>query len=88
MADVMSKLEAQEMLLARLIVVAAEIAKVKKLYEEQDRLTLGLREAEFRSAEVDGILYTMTDNFADDKNVAYRIAFVRRFEVKTKVLKE
>ena len=87
MAEVMTAAEAQETLLARLIVVTAEIELIKKKYEELDALTLGLREAGFVSAEVAGKLYTLTDNFADGKNVSYKISFCRRFEIKVKTLK-
>jgi hypothetical protein len=53
----------------------------KALYDELDKLTLELQSEGFVQALVDGNLITMQDNFSE-KNVQWRMAAVRRYEIK------
>lgn len=76
-----------EIALARLGELEALIAESKKLYAERDLLTLQLRSMNFEYATQNGIEYRMVDNFSGEKNVCYRAAFVRRFEVTIKEIK-
>jgi CO dehydrogenase/acetyl-CoA synthase beta subunit len=73
--------------LARLIDIDKTLEEAKKLYDERDALTLALRDLAFAETVHEGKRFTLCDNFAQ-KNVCYRMAFVRRWEVKIKEVKE
>jgi len=67
----------------RIAEVKSSLEAVKPLYDELDELTAELQElAEVNQtlATNDGRFVTLIDNFAD-KNVVYRPAAVRRFDV-------
>lgn len=74
-------------LLGKLMEIEQRIEESKKLYEARDEVTLELLKQGFVTIEHEGVEFRLTDNFAE-KNVAYRVAFVRRYEVKMKKLKE
>jgi hypothetical protein len=69
------------LILKRLLEIEAEIEQHKAAYAERDLLTLALQQAGFSSHEDEEHTYVLQDNFATT-NVAYRAAFVRRFNVK------
>lgn len=64
----------------------AEIEQAKKLYEELDRLVLELQAAGFERAKHHGLDIELVDNFAET-NVAFRMAAVKRFELKVRKAK-
>lgn len=67
----------------RIAAIKSQLEAVKPLYEELDELTTDLGEvAEVNQtlATNDGRFVTLIDNFAE-KNVVYRPAAVRRFDV-------
>lgn len=70
-------------LLGKLAQIEERIEESKALYEARDQVTLELKELGFTAVEHEGIEYRLTDNFAE-KNVAYRVAFVRRWEITVK----
>ncbi len=72
-----------EQTLTRLMELERLIEEHKALYAERDALTLLLVREGFKDAEYEGKTFVLTDTFADS-NVGYRVAFVRRFEVKIK----
>lgn len=67
--------------LERLLTLTEEITKLKALYEEYDLIVLRLHSLGFTEAECGGKTLTLQDNFKE-KNTAYRVAFVKRFDVK------
>jgi len=72
--------------IAKLIELTEEIERRKSLYDELEKLTLELKEAGFTSGEFKkypGKEYALelVDNFSE-KNVAWRMAAVRRWEIK------
>lgn len=69
--------------LSRLLEIEAEIKALKQIYAERDELTKLLCELEFSSLTYEGHIFALCDNFAE-KNVAYRMAFIPRFEIKIK----
>lgn len=75
-AQILTRLETIEML----------IDSSKMLYKERDELTDLLRKLNFTEMTRDGKSFKLTDNFAD-KNTCYRMAFVRRWEIKIKEAK-
>lgn len=64
-----------------------KIEASKVLYAERDALTLRLRDLGLTSLEHGGKTYSLKDNFAKG-NTAYRVAFIRHFEVVIKEVKE
>ncbi len=71
-------------ILERLTQVKAAIDLTKKLYDEQDMLTAQLKELIGTDVEVShgDTIFSIVDNFAS-KNVVFRPAAVRRFELKS-----
>jgi hypothetical protein len=70
------------------LIVTEEIGRLKALYEQQDEIVLALKDLGFRETDYGDKSYTLIDNFADRKNTAYRIAFVKRYELKVAKKKE
>lgn len=73
-------------ILRRVIDIQAELNVRKALYTELDMLTLQLQADGFVSAELDGLLVELVDNFAKD-NTVWRVAGVKHYELKTKKVK-
>lgn len=67
--------------LRRVIQIQAELDVRKSLFDELDRLILELKSDGFKSEELDGLVLTLKDNFADDKNVGWTRAAIKRFEI-------
>lgn len=67
--------------LARILDITHELELRKALYAELDALVLELRDGGFVSADLDGFRMALVDNFADGRNVVFRPAGVKRFEV-------
>jgi len=63
-----------------------KIEDSKQLYAERDEITLYLVGLGFAAAQIEKLEFKLVDNFSD-KNVCYRAAFVRRWEVKIKEAK-
>lgn len=80
------KYEDVRYLLSELKEIEKRIDESKVLYVKRDELTLQLQKLGFVKLEHEGVRYELTDNFASS-NVAYRAAFVRRYELKIKELK-
>jgi len=78
----------QETLLMQILDLNEQLEERKKLYETYDRLVMELQESGFTEGEVGELKLTLKDNFLDkdgnEKNTAYRIAFVKRFELSIK----
>ena len=67
--------------LSRLLAIESELSAVKDLYSERDALTLDLMRMGFKGELMpDGTEVRLVDNYAE-KNTAFRVAFIRRFEV-------
>jgi hypothetical protein len=73
-------------ILRRVLDIQAELEIRKALYTELDMLTLQLQADAFVSAELDGLVVELVDNFAKD-NTCYRVAGVKHYELKTKKVK-
>lgn len=69
--------------ISRFIELNKQIEVAKELYNERDQLVLLLKTNGFTSMKIDGVEYTLVDNF-ETKNTAWRMAAVNRFEIKTK----
>lgn len=67
--------------LKRVIEIQKELDLRKELYAEMDRLTLELLAGNFSNAELEGLRLELVDNFADGKNVCFRPAGVKRWEI-------
>jgi hypothetical protein len=80
------KYEDVRYLLNALREIEARIEESKKLYAKRDELTLELVAKGFTTMAHEGVTYELSDNFAH-ANVAYRAAFVRRYEIKIKTEK-
>lgn len=74
-------------LLAVLEGIDEKIEASKPLYAERDTVTLRLRALGFSELTMNGKEYRMKHNF-EKGNTAYRVAFVREYEVVIKELKE
>ncbi len=70
-----------ELALKQLLALNEEIEAAKNLYELRDQLVVTLQRAGFTEATFDGRLFSLKDNFAE-KNTAWRMAAVNRFEIK------
>ncbi len=69
-------------LLDRYMRLSSRIEKIKGLYAEQDAITLALAELALgKRLKFKGYVIEAVDNFGE-KNVSYRVAAVRRFELK------
>jgi len=69
--------------LDQLLQLEGEFAKLKAAYATYDEVIGRLRAQGFVTAEHAGRTFTLVDNFAD-KNTAFRMSFIKRFEVKIK----
>lgn len=74
--------------LGEVVRITEELERRKALYEELDNLTLELREAGFTAGDYDTgcgeiLSITLVDNFAE-KNTQFRMAALRRYEIKVK----
>lgn len=67
--------------LKRAVEIHLDLEKVKPLYKELDEITLDLVKTGKTDFESLGIKCQIVDNFLD-KNTCYRMAFVKRFELK------
>jgi len=76
-------------ILGRLLDIKKELEERKKLYEEFDTLIQTLAEENFLTAEIDGMVLNLKDNFAKS-NTGWTAAAVKRYdlEVITKELAE
>lgn len=72
--------------LARLIELQKELDFRKELYAEQDRIVLELQAEGFQTAEFEGMVLELRDNFAEG-NTVFRPAGVKRFELRIKKVK-
>jgi len=72
--------------LARVIELTRELEIRKALYDELDKLTLELKAEGFNHKIMLGLEITLKDNF-ESANVQWRMAAVRRYEIKVKKLK-
>jgi len=72
--------------LARIIELTRELEIRKALYDELDKLTLELKAEGFNHKIMLGLEITLKDNF-ESANVQWRMAAVRRYEIKVKKLK-
>ena len=79
------KQQTKEML-AQVIKLQAEIDIRTALYAELDMLTVQLQSEGFVSAEIDGLMVTLVDNFKES-NVVFRPAGVKHYECKIKKIK-
>lgn len=72
-----------ESLMKRLIKLQKKIEEVKPVYEEIDQITMHIAKAK-KSGDVvysnDRVEYRLQDNFSN-KNTAFRVAAVKRFEI-------
>lgn len=73
----------QEELLKRIIEINEELELRKKLYEEYDKVVEELRKTGFKNAEFQDLIFELVDNF-EEKNTAWRMAAIKRFELKIK----
>ncbi len=67
--------------LARILSIQRELDVRKALYAELDTLVCELQAGGFKCADLEGMRLELVDNFADGKNVCFRPAGVKRFEV-------
>lgn len=72
--------------LRRVLDIQRELDLRKELYEELDRLALELLKDGFQSAQLDGFMLTLVDNFRE-KNTVFRTAGVKQYEIRVKKLK-
>lgn len=79
------------MILSAVLNCEAKLAAAKATYDELDKLTKLLRERGFTNAFHEGHEMTLVNNFVDkdgnEKNVAWKAAGVKMWEVKVKALK-
>jgi len=69
-----------EIKLKRIIEIQAELDSRKALFEEYDRLVQDLAAEMFAQAEVQGLILSLKDNFAET-NTVFRVAGVKRYEM-------
>lgn len=67
-------------ILGRLIDIKRELDERKALFAEFDELIIALAESNFKSAEIDGMVLTLKDNFAEG-NTGWSAAAVKRFDL-------
>lgn len=70
-------------ILKRVIQIHEELEVRKALYDELDMLIIQLQAEGFVSAEIDGLLIQLVNNF-ETTNTVFRPAGVKQFEVKVK----
>lgn len=66
---------------ARAAEILAQLEKVKPLYSELDEITIFLQSTGTANFEVDGVHFTIIDNFIN-KNSVFKATAIRRFEIK------
>lgn len=71
----------KEKILKDLMLIQDKIEKMKDLYDERDRLTDELVQADVYSYQLGRVLFRMIDNF-HAKNICYRTTSIRRFEAR------
>lgn len=72
-------------ILKRALIVQEALAKAKALYKEQDELTLKILSFGQKSWERHGHYFVLVDNFADS-NTTFRVARIKRFDLKIEPL--
>lgn len=72
--------------LERIIDIQEELDVRKKLYDEYDKLVVALQADGFIEAIIDGKELKLVDNYAE-KNVCWRMAAIKRYELKIKKAK-
>lgn len=73
----------EKAILRRVIQIHEELEVRKALYDELDMLIIQLQAEGFVSAEIDGLLIQLVNNF-ETTNTVFRPAGVKQFEVKVK----
>lgn len=73
-------------ILGRILEIQKELDVRKALYDEYDMLTVQLQAEGFEHAEFDGFVMDLVDNFTKS-NTVFRVAGVKRFEMKIKAAK-
>lgn len=73
-------------ILARVIQLQDELDIRKSLYDELDMLTIQLQADGFVNAELDGLVFTLVNNF-EKGNTVFRVAGVKHYEIKVKKVK-
>ncbi len=76
----MPKVSTKKMI-ERVVEITAQLAEVKPLYKELDELTITLKDTKKDSFQTKDYSLVLVDNFAG-KNTNYRVAAVKRFELK------
>ena len=74
--------EQQKVILAEVLDLQRQIEERKALYGQLDALILRLVSEGFRSAEIDGMVLTLKDNFAET-NTGWTRSAVKRWEIET-----
>jgi len=78
----------QEKLIKEILNLNEQLEIRKKLYETYDGLILELQESGFTEGVIGELDLSLKDNFLDkdgkERNTAFRIAFVKRFELSIK----
>lgn len=75
-----------KLILKRVLDIQAELDIRKALYDELDMLTIQLQADGFESAELNGMVVELVNNFAKG-NTVFRPAGVKHYEVKVRKVK-
>jgi hypothetical protein len=72
----------QKEILTEVLSLKKELDARKELYSRLDELLLELVRSDFKSAEIDGMVLTLKDNFAES-NTGWTRSAVKRYEIET-----